>query len=160
MRLDRQWIESHIPHQGGMCLLDEVLSWNPVRVQCRSSTHRNTANPLRSRNRLAAVCGIEYAAQAMAVHGALIASRITTSPRGAAVSGYLASVRNVALFASRLDDVESDLIAMAEFVTGDERTVLYEFSVSGNERVLLAGRATIVFNAALRELSSGARMSE
>jgi predicted hotdog family 3-hydroxylacyl-ACP dehydratase len=157
--LDRQWIESHIPHQGCMCLLDEVLTWNPVRVQCRSSTHRDIANPLRSYNRLAAVCGIEYAAQAMAVHGALIASRITTSPKGAAVAGYLASVRNVALFASRLDDVESDLVAAAELVTGDERTVLYDFSVTGNERLLLAGRATIVFNAALREFSLGSRTS-
>jgi predicted hotdog family 3-hydroxylacyl-ACP dehydratase len=142
-----------------MCLLDEVLMWNPVRVQCRSSTHRDGANPLRSRGRLAAVCGIEYAAQAMAVHGALIASRITTSPTGAAVTGYLASVRNVALFTTRLDDVESDLVAAAELVTGDDHTVLYDFSVTGNERVLLAGRATIVFNAALRELSPGSRTS-
>jgi predicted hotdog family 3-hydroxylacyl-ACP dehydratase len=160
MPLDRHWIESHIPHQGGMCLLDEVLSWNAVRVQCRSSTHRDLTNPLRAHDRLAAVCGIEYAAQAMAVHGALIASRITTSPKSAAVAGYLASVRNVVLYADRLDNVEGDLVAMAELVTGDERTVLYDFSVSCGERVLMAGRATIVFNAALRELSTGSRTSE
>jgi predicted hotdog family 3-hydroxylacyl-ACP dehydratase len=158
--LDRHWIESHIPHQGGMCLLDEVLTWNAVRVQCRSSTHRDIANPLRAHDRLAAVCGIEYAAQAMAVHGALIASRITTSPKTTAVAGYLASVRNVTLFASRLDDVEGDLVAAAELVTGDDRTVLYDFSVSGGGRVLVAGRATIVFDAALRELSLRSRTSE
>ena len=157
MALDRQWIESHIPHQGSMCLLDEVLIWNAVRVQCRSSTHRDVSNPLRSRDQLAAVCGIEYAAQAMAVHGALIASRITTSPKNSSVAGYLASVRNVTLFATRLDDVKSDLVATAELVTGDERTVLYDFSVSGAGRILVAGRATIVFNAALRELSQSSR---
>ena len=145
MALDRQWIESHIPHQGGMCLLDEVLQWSATRVQCRSSTHRNPANPLRAHDRLAAVCGIEYAAQAMAVHGALIASRITASPKNAPVGGYLASVRNVTLFATRLDDIETDLLATAELVTGDERSVLYDFSVSGNQRVLVTGRATIVF---------------
>ena len=98
MALDRHWIESHIPHQGGMCLLDEVLNWNATRVQCRSSTHRDPANPLRAHDRLAAVCGIEYAAQAMAVHGALIASRITASPKNTSIAGYLASVRNVTLF--------------------------------------------------------------
>jgi predicted hotdog family 3-hydroxylacyl-ACP dehydratase len=149
--LDRHWIESHIPHQGGMCLLDEVLHWSATRVQCRSSTHRDPTNPLRARDRLAAVCGIEYAAQAMAVHGALIASRLTASPRNAPVSGFLASVRNVTLFATRLDDIETDLVATAELVTGDERTVLYDFSVSGNERVLLTGRATIVFNSRTSE---------
>jgi predicted hotdog family 3-hydroxylacyl-ACP dehydratase len=130
-----------------MCLLDEVLSWSSVRVQCRSSTHRDPSNPLRSHGRLAAVCGIEYAAQAMAVHGALIASRITTSRKNIAVAGYLASVRNVSLLASRLDDIEADLIATAELVNGDERSILYDFFVSAGERALLAGRATIVFNA-------------
>jgi predicted hotdog family 3-hydroxylacyl-ACP dehydratase len=53
--------------------------------------------------------------------------------------------------------VKSDLVAAADLVTGDERTVLYEFSVSGDGRVLVAGRATIVFNAALRELSQSSR---
>ncbi len=157
MALDRAWIERHIPHQGDMCLLDEVLTWNPVRVQCRSTTHRDVNNPLRAHDRLAAVCGIEYAAQALAVHGALIASRITSSTQSATVAGYLASVRNVSLYASRLDDIESDLVATAELVTGDEHTVLYDFTVSAGERTLLAGRATIVFNAALRELSTSPR---
>ena len=160
MTLDRTWIERHIPHQGNMCLLDEVVTWNPVRVQCRSSTHRDATNPLRSHDRLAAVCGIEYAAQAMAVHGALIASRITSSTQSATVAGFLASVRNVTLYADRLDDLEDDLVATAELVTGDEHTVLYDFSVSAGERVLLAGRATIVFNAALRELSMSSRNQE
>lgn len=153
MPLNREWIERHIPHQGTMCLLDEVLTWNTSGVQCRSSSHRDRTNPLRSHDRLAAVCGIEYAAQAMAVHGALIASRLTASPRNETVVGYLASVRSVVLYTTRLDDVEADLIATAEWVTGDERSVLYDFAVSGNERVLLAGRATIVFNAATRELT-------
>jgi predicted hotdog family 3-hydroxylacyl-ACP dehydratase len=134
-----------------MCLLDEVLHWTATRVQCRSSTHRDPANPLRARDRLAAVCGIEYAAQAMAVHGALIASRIAASPKSSPVGGYLASVRNVTLFATRLDDIETDLVATAELVTGDERTVLYDFSVSGNDRVLVTGRATIVFNSRTSE---------
>jgi len=152
--LDRAWIERHIPHQRGMCLLDEVLTWNHVRVQCRSSTHRDPTNPLRARNRLAAVCGVEYAAQAMAVHGALIASRITSPTQSATVAGYLAALRNVHLYTNRLDDIEGDLVATAELVSGTEHTVLYDFTVSAGERILLAGRATIVFNAALREITS------
>jgi predicted hotdog family 3-hydroxylacyl-ACP dehydratase len=140
-------------------LLEEVLTWNTSGVKCRSSSHRDRSNPLRSHDRLAAVCGIEYAAQAMAVHGALIASRLTASPKNESVVGYLASVRNVVLHATRLDDVEADLVATAERVTGDERSVLYDFAVSGNERVLLAGRATIVFNAAIRELTLRSRTS-
>ena len=74
MPLDHQWIEQHIPHKGRMCLLDAVLSWDATRIRCRSTTHRTPDNPLRAHGRLGAACGIEYAAQAMAVHGALVAS--------------------------------------------------------------------------------------
>jgi predicted hotdog family 3-hydroxylacyl-ACP dehydratase len=155
MPLDRQWIEQHIPHKGRMCLLDEVLSWDATRIRCRSQTHRTPDNPLRAHGRLGAACGIEYAAQAMAVHGALVAasaplsSTMSRSVRGSigARVGYLASVRNVALYVTRLDDLQSDLIALAERITGDGHTVLYEFSVRGGELPLLSGRASIVFDA-------------
>src|SRR5437764_11584120 len=154
MPLDRQWIEQHIAHKGRMCLLDEVLSWDAAGIRGRSATHRSANNPLRLHGRLGAACGIEYAAQAMAVHGALIAasaplaSTVATSVRGSIGSsvGYLASVRNVSLRVERLDDLEADLIA-AERLTGDGRTVLYEFSVSSGRLQLLSGRASIVFDA-------------
>lgn len=141
MRLDRGWIESHIPHRGRMCLLDEVLAWDATRIECRSSTHRALDNPLRADGRLGAACGIEYAAQAIAVHGALI---VATSNAVPAV-GYLASVRNVTLYVARIDEVETDLVARGERVTGDDSAVLYEFSVSSADSVLLSGRATIAF---------------
>jgi predicted hotdog family 3-hydroxylacyl-ACP dehydratase len=156
MPLDREWIEQHIPHKGRMCLLDDVLSWDATRIRCRSATHRDLDNPLRSHGRLGAACGIEYAAQAMAVHGALIAasaplaSTVATSVRGSigTTLGYLASVRNVTLYVARLDDLAADLIAAAARITGDGRTVLYEFSVWGAAQPLLQGRASIVFDAA------------
>lgn len=152
MPLDHQWIEQHIPHKGRMCLLDEVLSWDAIRIRCRTSSHQHADNPLRAYGRLGAACGIEYAAQAMAVHGALVAasapltSTLSLGVRrstGPAV-GYLASVRNVALHVTRLDDLDADLIAAADRVTGDGRTVMYEFRVSSAQQTLLTGRASIV----------------
>jgi predicted hotdog family 3-hydroxylacyl-ACP dehydratase len=125
-----------------MCLLDEVLEWDAGRIRCRASSHRAQNNPLRAHGRLGAACGVEYAAQAMAIHGALLAE--ATAVAGPRV-GYLASVRSVSLFAERLDDVQSDLIATASRMTSDSATVLYEFSVGSAERILLNGRATIVF---------------
>lgn len=142
MRLDRRWIQEHIPHQGGMCLLDEVLSWDLTQTRCRSSTHRSPGNPLRAAGRLGSACGIEYAAQTMAVHGALIAS----AAGGVAPSGFLASVRSVRLNIDRLDVFEGDLVTSVERVAGDESTALYEFSVSADDVVLLTGRAAIAFN--------------
>jgi predicted hotdog family 3-hydroxylacyl-ACP dehydratase len=142
LRLDRHWIQDHIPHQNGMCLLDEVLSWDTTQTRCRSSTHRSPNNPLRAYGRLGASCGIEYAAQTMAVHGALVASGAgATAP-----SGFLASARGVQLHCDRLDDVEGDLVTAVRRLAGDESTALYEFSVSADEVVLLKGRAAIAFD--------------
>lgn len=142
-RLDRMWIESHIPHQGRMCLLDEVLSWDPVRIRCRATSHRSADNPLRAHGRLGAACGVEYAAQAMAVHGAIMAQTAGTAAR----TGLLTSVRNLVLRVIRLDDLDTDLIASAERLAGNDGSTLYEFMVSSGGRELLSGRASIVFGA-------------
>jgi len=142
-RLDRSWIERHIPHHGSMCLLDEVLSWDEVRITCRAHSHRQDDNPLRAHGRLGAACGVEYAAQAMAVHGAIMAHMAGTQARG----GLLTSVRNLVLRVSRLDDLDGDLIATAERLAGNEGSTLYEFTLSSGGRELLSGRASIVFGA-------------
>ncbi len=140
-----------------MCLLDAVLSWDATRIRCRSASHRTADNPLRAHGRLGAACGIEYAAQAMAVHGALVsasaplASAMARNVRGSldhAAVGYLASVRNVVFHVARLDDLGGDLVAAAERVTGDARTVLYEFALWSEAQPLLQGRASIVIDTA------------
>ena len=142
LALDRRWIEGHIPHQGRMCLLEEVLSWDAMGIRCRATSHRLPDHPLRAHGRLGAVCGIEYAAQAMAVHGALLAAQSGRPP----VAGYLTSVRNVLLRCERLDDLPGDLVASATRLASDERTALYEFTVSDPGRALVSGRIGIVFN--------------
>ncbi len=126
-----------------MCLLDEVLSWDEVRIKCRATSHRLTDNPLRAHGRLGAACGVEYAAQAMAVHGAIISRLAGQQPR----AGVLTSARNLVLRVTRLDDIDTDLIASAERLAGDSGSTLYEFTVSGGGQELLSGRISIVFGA-------------
>jgi predicted hotdog family 3-hydroxylacyl-ACP dehydratase len=145
MRLDRAWIEEHIPHHGRMCLLDEVIGWDEGRISCRSNTHRAVDNPLRAHGRLGIACGVEYAAQAMAVHGALIAAAAPAA--SAPVAGFLASVRGVRLHVLRLDDLQGDLICSAVRVAGDRGTALYEFELKFEAQCLLSGRATVVLDA-------------
>lgn len=137
--LDRVAIAARIPHQGSMCLLDAVLAWDSGQIHCRASSHRQPDNPLRAAARLGAACGIEYAAQAMAVHGALLA------PAGAPPRpGYLASVRSVQLAVDRLDDLPQDLDIVAERLSGDENNILYHFRVEHAGNLLLSGRAAVM----------------
>ena len=145
MRLGQDWIAARIPHRGRMCLLDEVLELDPVHIRCRAVSHRDPDNPLRAHGRLGAVCGIEYAAQAMALHAGCPAGE-PTRPASLAggVHGLIASVRRVALEVSRLDDLPGDLIAAAVHVHGDAHSALYDFTLTSEGRLLASGRAAVV----------------
>jgi predicted hotdog family 3-hydroxylacyl-ACP dehydratase len=143
VRLNRGWIESHIPHRGRMCLLDEVLDWETDRIRCASGGHDTPDHPLRAYGRLGIACGIEIAAQTMAVHGALSGCGTGHRPR----IGLLAGVRSVRMYATRLDDVRGDLICEATRVAGDAGTALYEFELSSAGSILIRGRATVVLDA-------------
>jgi predicted hotdog family 3-hydroxylacyl-ACP dehydratase len=151
MPLNRAWIEARIPHQGRMCLLDEVLDWNAQRIRCRTATHRAPDNPLRSHDRLGIACGIEYAAQAMALHGALAGGAaygaVDALAGGPSRVGLLAGVRDVRFLVLRLDDIESDLICEVNHLAGDNLTALYEFALRDRDRSLLSGRASVILNA-------------
>lgn len=147
--LDHAAIAARIPHQGTMCLLDAVLDWSATTISCRALSHTDPANPLRAAGRLGAANGIEYAAQAMAVHGALLA------PAGAPPrQGYLTSVRSVTLQVARLDDLPGELEVTAERLSGDSNHILYQFAVSHAGRCLLEGRAAVVLDADLLKETS------
>ncbi len=145
-------IARRIPHQHSMCLIDRVTAWDTQQICCETGSHRSLHNPLRAHGRLGSACGIEYAAQAMAVHGALIAeSRGGASAIGGvkagsqqARGGYLVSVRSLSLFALQLDTVAGQLTVTAERISGDANTVLYSFTVLNGPTALLSGRAIVV----------------
>lgn len=142
MNIGRDWIADHIPHQGSMCLIDHVVEWGETTIRCRATGHRAIDHPLRTDGQLHAACGIEYAAQAMAIHGALC-SRVTGRPR----AGFLASVRGVEFLVERLDDIDASLDIVAERLGGDENNVLYRFELAVLERPLVRGRATVILDA-------------
>lgn len=133
-----------------MCLLDAVVDWSESAITCRAVSHVAPTNPLRAAGRLGAANGIEYAAQAMAVHGALLAAATDKARQG-----YLTSVRGVQLHVARLDDLAGELLVHAERLSGDSNHILYQFSLSHAGRCLLEGRAAVVLDAdALKETQS------
>lgn len=143
--LDRAGIARRIPHSGSMCLLERLESWDTEAIHCTTTTHAQADNPLRTDSGLLAPNAIEYAAQAMALHGGLLAAQ------GSAPSaGFLASARNVRLAVARLDDVPGALQVRATRLSGDERQILYAFTVAADDgRMLAEGRAVVVLNTPL-----------
>lgn len=137
-------IAALIPHAGAMCLLDAVRFWDATTIVCTASSHRDPGNPLASAGCLDCICGIEYAAQAMAVHGGLTA----TGRRPAA--GYLASVRDVTCHTAQLDVLNDDLEVSATRLAGDQAAAMYGFVVRSGTATILEGRAAVVLDAGPR----------
>lgn len=144
MIIGRDEIARLIPHEGAMCLLDGVVAWDRHSIRCLSLRHHALDNPLRQEGRLGALCGIEFAAQAMAVHGALVGA-VSERPR----AGYLASLRDVVCRRDRLDDLDEDLIIDAVYLMGDDERAVYSFRVGGSAQEILTGRATVVLRTAM-----------
>lgn len=142
LMVTKEGIAAMIPHAGDMCLLDGVLTWDAGSIRCISASHHSPRNPLRVNGRLSATSGIEYAAQAMAVHGAL-AGKVGYTPR----AGYLASVRDVACRCRDLDEQAGELTIDARQLAGDGDRVLYEFTLRTGNTALLSGRAAVVLDA-------------
>ena len=136
-------IASLVPHHGSMCLLDEVLHFDESHVRCRSASHRSPRNPLRDATGLRALHLCEYGAQAMAVHGGLLAQRDGAPPR----AGMLVALRQVQLHVARVDLLPGDLEVMAERLLGGSDSWQYAFRVEHGGAVLAEGRAAVVLGA-------------
>jgi predicted hotdog family 3-hydroxylacyl-ACP dehydratase len=167
--IEKAGITRLIPHAGAMCLLDAVLDWDAIRIRCVTTSHRDMENPLRRSGQLGILCGVEYAAQSMALHGSLASTGVDTArsaatgagtarsaatgagtARSAATgAGYLASVRDLACHTDRLDLLTGVLIVEAERLHGDAERAIYGFALRHDDRILLNGRAAVVLRAAV-----------
>lgn len=126
-----------IPHHGSMCLLDQIVEWNPERVVLVTSSHRSADNPLRHAGRLRAVHLCEYGAQAMAVHGALLS-------QGQAMAGMLVSLRGVEFGVDYIDDLPQPLQVIAQCLQATPASQQYRFEVWHAGSSIAAGRAAVM----------------
>ncbi|TAL87235.1 MAG: phosphotransferase [Rhodanobacter sp.] len=131
-----------IPHAGSMCLLDAVMAWDPCSIHAISAGHARVDNPLRGAHGLHAVHLAEYGAQAMAVHGGLMARA------GGAVEparpGVLVSLRDLQLHREYVDTLDGPLDVYAECLHADGSSAQYVFRVMHCGLVLASGRAAVI----------------
>ena len=147
--MERAGIARLIPHGGSMCLLHSLDEWSAEHIRCSAISHRDADNPLRCGGALLAPVAIEYASQAMALHGTLNAA-----PDATPMPGFLASVRGVRLLVPRLDQLAGALHITARRLAGDSAQAMYAFSLHDEAGSLLVeGRATVILSARLLEPS-------
>lgn len=129
-----------IPHAGGMCLLDAVLAWDQTSVHAVSEGHLRPHHPLRDALGLHAVHLAEYGAQAMAVHGALLARANGVE---CARPGMLVSLREVLLAVEHVPH-DGRLDVHAQCLYTDDTGAQYAFRVEQAGRLLASGRAAVI----------------
>lgn len=128
-----------LPHAGEMCLIESVATYDGDTISCQTQTHWSLSNPLRYKDRLNPICGVEYAAQAMALHAALL------SEQGAAAQiGFLAGLREVAVHVPRLDVAHTNLNIRASKLIANKGRSIYEFVLTLNDEPALSGRAAVI----------------
>lgn len=123
-----------------MCLLDSMQSASETDIVCSAVSHQSLDNPLRSHDRLGAAVAVEYAAQAMALHGSILNANPDVPARG----GRLINVRQLTLHRARFDDLGSPLSVHATRLMGDAANVIYSFEVSAEGQMIASGRAGVM----------------
>lgn len=129
-------IAALIPQQGRMCLLDQVESWDATGICCASAAHHDPLNPLRRQGRLPAICTVELALQAMALHGALMA-------RGPQPQGFVTSLRDVLVTEPFADHLGDPLLIEAALLKAESRGQIYRFTIAAGGRPVVSGQAAI-----------------
>jgi predicted hotdog family 3-hydroxylacyl-ACP dehydratase len=138
MMPDRAHIERLVPHSGAMCLLDAVTHWDAVHISC-SCAEPHATHPLARGGRLPAIAACEYAAQATAVHGALLDG--ADGPR----AGLLAKLADVELHSPRFPRGGGPLTVRAELLSRLPAGCLYAFDVASAARPIARGRLIVAF---------------
>ena len=141
MMLDRAAIERRVPHAGAMCLLDAVTAMG--RGAHRLPRRGARALPIRWRATaiVPAVAASEYAAQATAVHGALLDGQ--AAPR----DGVLAKLSDVELHSARIPFDAGPLAVRAELLGRGAAGCLYGFDVATERQPIASGRLMVAFTA-------------
>ena len=130
-----------IPHSGKMCLIDSIDKWDEESIVCITSTHLKSDNPLLSKGILPVSALIEYGAQAMAIHGAII----TKESGDKMQEGYLAALKDVVFFTNLdISNISSSLIIKATRKFASQGNMIYEFLITSAGEKLISGRATVI----------------
>jgi len=138
MPVDPHNIAALVPHDGLMCLIDQIIDHSSETISCRALVHHD-CHPLARNGKLPSVVAIEYGAQTCAIHGALIASANPSRP------GVLVKIADTELDGLPLSAEDNPLTITAQRLSSNSQSCLYNFEVSTPLRRLAKGTLMIAF---------------
>ena len=133
-------IASLVPHQGAMCLWQRIEAADANSIRLATASHADPTHPLRSEGQLRAIHLAEYGAQAMAVHGGLLARQTDTPVR----QGFLVALRGLDLALARIDDLPGELVCEARLLAAGDDSQQYAFRIEHDGQAIAEGRAAVM----------------
>ena len=125
-----------LPHAGTARMIERVLRWDGDHIVAATARHRAADNPLRRDGRLAAVHLVEFAAQAVAIHGGLRNAAEGRPPQPA----LLVSARDVQVTCDYIDALPGEIEIEARVLMINPSSWQYEFTVSHAGAAIASGR--------------------
>lgn len=138
MQLNRACIQRLVPHTDAMCLLDAVTDWQAQSINCLAAAPGVT-HPLSRDGKVPAIIAVEYAAQAAAVHGALL------DQAGGAKMGVIAKLSSIEIPSEWFPCAVTSIAVYAQLLSRTTQACLYEFRVMGGGCAIAQGRLLIAF---------------
>lgn len=138
--IGREEILKHVPHAGRMCLIDEVASWDAGGIVCSARNHTRTDHPLRRFSHISSLHLIEYGAQAMAIHGALLEHECGSKPQ----PGMLVAVRAFTATVANLETLDGPLEIHARPELARSGALIYAFRCVHGSTTIASGRVTVM----------------
>ena len=142
MNLNHADIERLLPHKGTMCFIDAVTDWNRETISC-SAAAPSAAHPLVRNGRVSALVAVEYAAQATALHGALLDT--ATRPQ----AGMLATLRDVSLHGVWFPVNKNLLTIHAKLLSRTDGGCSYSFKVASDHQPIASGFLLVAFQSSI-----------
>lgn len=137
--LTRSEIEARVPQSGAMCLLDRVVRWDATSIICQAASPR-ADHPLALTGGVPVVAAVEYAAQAAALHGALL------DGRREARRGRLAKLGDVELSEGWLGADTGGLTIHAQLLARSDAGCTYAFAVHDAQACRARGCLLVAFS--------------
>ena len=132
--IDNAGISQLIPHAGNMVLLDEINHWNNDNITATVFAKPLRDNPLieaSDNNTFNSLLLIEYAAQAAAVHAALLASGL-----GAQRPAYIGATKNINIQKNTVEPTQPITIH-AEMLLANSNGAIYQIDCQQNKETII-----------------------
>lgn len=149
-------IAARIPHGAPLCMLDGVERCTEDAIVCISRQLPHAEHPLDATSELTGLILIEYAAQAAALHAALVANSEGLSASGAAAArpAYIGAVKDVELHAA-ISDNQAPLQIHANCELASAAGAIYAVKIICRAVPIMSGRLILSqASAAQGELAS------